>query len=67
MTSKAARKRNKRKFRMPKNVHIQSKEAISIATETSTRPTPQRLAQANGPRRREQAKASSPWLTWRPT
>jgi len=45
MTSKAARKRNKRKFRMPKNVHIQPKEAISIATETSTRPTPQRLAQ----------------------
>lgn len=45
MSSKAARKRNKRKFRMPKSVHAQPKEEITLRTAPTTRPTAERLRQ----------------------
>jgi len=45
MTSKAARKRNKRKFRMPKNVHIQPVGEVSVKTTPTARPTAERLRQ----------------------
>jgi len=41
MSSKAARKRNKRKFKMPKDV--QPKEAVTLRTAPTTRPTWERL------------------------
>jgi len=41
MSSKAARKRNKRKFRMPKDV--QPKEQVTLRTAPTTRPTWERL------------------------
>ena len=43
MSSKAARKRNKRKFKMPKDVHVQPVGEVTLRTAPTTRPTWERL------------------------
>lgn len=45
MSSKAARKRNKKKFKLPPNTKVQEVSNIRTAPAQTSRPTPERLSQ----------------------